>query len=80
MRAKDNGSFYSVTISSADVIAFMRTWPCSGLSGRGIWAQFDKRNGDLADLSHSSSDQEGPAMLALINDGQSYAKRKLGIE
>ena len=80
MRAYDNGAFYSVAISSADVIAFMRTWPCSGLSGRGIWAQFDKRNGDLVDMRHSPRDQDGPAMLALVNDGQSYAKRKLGIE
>lgn len=79
MRAYDNGSFYSVAISSVDVAEFMRSWPCSGLTGHGIWAQFDKRNGDLVNLRHSPRDQDGAALLAIIHDGQEYAKRKLGI-
>ena len=80
MRAHDNGAFYSVSISATEVASFIQKWPCSGLVPRPIWAQFDKRNGDLVDMRHSPRDQDGPAMLALVNDGQAYAKRKLGIK
>lgn len=77
MRAHDNGCFYSVSISAADVAAFRDKWPCSGLTGRPIWAQFDKRNGDLVDLRHDHRDEDGPALLAIVHDGQEYAAQKL---
>lgn len=82
MRAHDNGCFYSVTIGRRDVEDFKAQWPCSGLPVRPIWAQFDKRNGDLVDLEPSNLEErgaDGSALQALIADGQAYAKKRLKI-
>ena len=79
MRAHDNGSLFSVSISAADVADFKAHWPCSGLTGRPVWAQFEKRNGDLVDLRHDPRDADGAALVALIADGQNYAARMLGL-
>lgn len=57
-------------------------WPCSGMPDKPLWAQFDKRNGDLVDLRPSNWEKRGAsgdAMLALIADGQAYAKKRLKI-
>ncbi len=80
MKAHDNGCFFSVTILSSDVEAFKDQWPCSGLPVRAIWAQFDKRNGDLVDIEPSNLEErgaDGSALLALIQDGQNYAAKRL---
>lgn len=77
MKAHDNGRYFSVTISSDEVHAFMDRWPCSGLTGNPILAQFDKSNGDLVDLRHNKKDCDGDAMMALVRDGQNYAARRL---
>lgn len=82
MRAKDNGNCFSVTISRSDVEQFKSTWPCSNLPGRSIWAQFYKGNGDLVDLQPSNLEEQGAdgsALLALIQDGQNYAAKQLGL-
>jgi len=47
-----------------------------------IWFQFDKRNGDLVDIQPSNWEErgaDGTAMVALSQDAQAYAKRKLGL-
>ncbi len=74
MRYYDNGCFYSVAVSRAEVEAFKATWPCSGLPDRAIWFQFDKRNGDLVDIR--PSDIDGEDLLALSHDAQAYGKRR----
>ncbi len=79
MKAHDNGSLFSVSISARDVSDFNDRWPCSPIPERGIWAQFDKRNGDLVDLSPDTSSFDGEALLALIQDGQNYAAKRLGL-
>lgn len=82
MKAHDNGCFFSVTISRADVERFKGSWPCSGLPNRPIWAQFDKRNGDLVDMEPSHLEEmgaDGGAVCAIIQDGQNYAASKLGL-
>lgn len=80
MKAHDNGSFFSVSISAQDVAAFKDNWPCSGLPEKRIWAQFDKRNGDLVDLAPSNLEErgaDGSALLALLQDAQNFAAKKL---
>lgn len=80
MKAHDNGAFFSVSISANDVQNFKDQWPCSGLPERPIWAQFDKRNGDLVDMNPSNLEErgaDGSALLALLADAQNYAVRKL---
>lgn len=79
MTTHDNGCFFSVTISKADIKSFREKWPCSGLLyHKPIWAQFDKRNGDLVDLkSNGSADND--ALSALLQDAQNYAATKLNL-
>lgn len=76
MRARDNGCFYSVSVSEDDVRTFKAQWPCSGLPTRSIWFQFDKRNGNLVDLRCAVA-VEGEALLALSQDAQAYGKKRL---
>jgi len=80
MKAIDNGCFFSVQISRKDVESFKEKWPCNGLPVKPIWAQFDKKNGDLVDLAPSNLEDrgaDGSALSALINDGRYYAAKKL---
>ena len=79
MKAHDNGCFFSVTIERKDIEAFRPTWPCSGLGFDPIWAQFDKKNGDLVDIRHSHEYADEYALAALIEDGQNYAAKRLGL-
>jgi hypothetical protein len=81
MRARNNGSLYTVSISRQEVEEFKDRWPCSGLPDRAISFQFDKRNGDLVDIfpyryAHLF---DGPAALALSQDAQEYGAKKLGL-
>lgn len=77
MRIKDLGSTYRVYVSSDDVYAFTRTWPCSGLSwSRGCWFEFEKRNGDLVDIRHPGS-SDGAALVALAEDAQRFGQTRV---
>lgn len=78
MKVFDNGSFFSVTVSKADIHAFKSQYPCSGIpSDISIWFQFSKANGDLVDIEPSTID--GPGVLALAQDAQNYGAKKLGL-
>ena len=80
IRTYDNGAFYSASFGEQEIQNFRAGWPASGLSSlRAVWAQFDRRNGDLVDLrcNNGSCDRfDGPALLALVNDVQCAATRK----
>jgi len=78
MRVFDNGCFYTVQCSAADVEAFAYRWPCFG-SCRAVAFQFDKRNGDLIDVSRSTAQNDGAGILALAEDAQAYGRKKLGL-
>ena len=78
MRAYDNGSFYSVSVSAREVGAFKSTWPCSGLPERSLWFQFSKNNHDLVDLA-GNGDYDGDDLLALSQDAQRYARQRLNL-
>ena len=82
MRAYDNGCLYSTQCTSRDVDKFKSQWTCNGMPTAAIWFQFDKRNGDLVDMKPSNWEErgaDGSAMVALSQDAQTYAKRKLGL-
>ena len=72
MRYRDNGCFYSVNISAREVANFAERWPCFGRCGA-IWAQFDKRNGDLVDLEGDSG-MDDSGVSALLQDAQQSAR------
>lgn len=79
MRAHDNGSLYSCSVSARDVAAFNARWPCSPIPERAHWFQWDKRNGDLVDMTPDTTAWDGTALLALIDDAQDYAELRLDI-
>lgn len=68
MKYHDNGSLYSVNISAREVEEFASRWPCYG-PRRAIWAQFDKRNGDIVDLAGDRG-MDGSGVSALLQDAQ----------
>lgn len=71
MRTRNLGVFYRVNVSESDVREFARRWPCFG-TPRALWFEFDRRNGDLVDMSDDSGlDPSG--VLALSHDAQNYA-------
>lgn len=80
IRTTDNGAFYSVSFGEDEVRAFRSRWPASGLGAlRTVWAQFDRRNGDLVDLQCNRRDCyrfDGPALAALVSEMQCAATRK----
>lgn len=59
----------TVGFSRADVIAFKRQWPCSGLRDQQYWFQFEAK-GDLVDTNVGERD-DGSAATALSHDAQS---------
>lgn len=82
VRVYDQGSFYSVSFGADEIARFRSQWPASGLGSlRNVWFQFDKKNGDLVDIScnrRSCHRYDGPALAALSQDAQALADRKLG--
>lgn len=76
MKAYDNGCFYTVRVSEAEVAAFARSWPCFG-NVRSYWFQFDKRNGDLVDTDHKDGETDGAGIVALSDDAKAYGERRL---
>lgn len=82
MKAYDNGSFFSVTVTRAEVDAFARRWPCCSLPDAAITFQFAKSNGDLVDIApYRIADQvDGPEAVALAEDARAYGRKKLNLE
>ncbi len=83
VRAFDNGSSFTATVSEAGIDAFTRSWPASGIRDlRGVSFMFDKRNGDLEDIRYKNGtpeDWDGPALVALSEDAQAVARTRLKI-
>lgn len=75
MKFIDNGSFYSVSVSARELQDFAARWPCSGMRNatRGVWFQYDKRNGDLVDIQGERPGYDEGAVKALSDDAQTWA-------
>lgn len=82
MKAKLQGSAYTVSVTRRDIARFSGQWPCSGLDGlKGVRFEYNTR-GDLVDIEYTNGDSErwdGPALAALCDDAQRYAMVKLGV-
>jgi len=72
-KSKSLGAYVRVTMTAQDVAAFKRRWPASGLPDRAIWFEFERKNGDLVDISPGSERYDGPALAALSQDAQKFA-------
>lgn len=75
MRLHDNGALWSVSLSARDTHEWAHkagaSWPCSTLADRAVWAQLDKRNGDLVDLQvngRTADDVDGHELDAILAD------------
>lgn len=83
MRTFDNGSFYTVQCTTADVLNFANRWPCFGPRAP-IAFEFDKANGDLVDVLPSDADayesMDPTGVRALSEDAQAHGRRRLGLQ
>ena len=78
VRTYDNGSLYSVAFGAEEIRDFRRSYPASGLDSlRSVWAQFDRKNGDLVDLKCNGASSchrfDGAGLVALTEDMQCHA-------
>lgn len=70
------GTGSRVDFSRAEVQAFKRRWPASGLPDRALWFEYDAR-GDVVDMTpgdFSEADASG-ALSALAGDGKAHLER-----
>ncbi len=79
MRLHDKGgTFYRVSVSAKEVERFNSRWPCSEMRParrRGVYFEFDRRNGDLVDCN-APRRWDGGALVALASDALAYARSK----
>ena len=78
MRVFDNGSLFSVTVTSTEVYAFARHWPCFG-SDDAVTFQFEKDSGDLVDILPEGREDksDGTGLVALSKDAQAYGEAQM---
>ena len=81
-RVYDNGAFYTVRVTGPTVHAWARRWPGFGsYPSSGFLFQFDKRNGDLVDLTTGKGGDtekyDGSGLVALSHDAQEFGRRRL---
>lgn len=84
-RLYDKGSLFGVSIGADEISEFRDRWPASGLHDlRNLYAEFEKRSGDLVDLEANGRSGagrfDGEALAALTNDMQCWAEASLGID
>jgi hypothetical protein len=68
---ESNGSGYSVTVTTAEVLDFKDAWPCSELPDKAITFHFDSED-NLVDLE--PDDIDGEALSALSCEVQELAR------
>jgi hypothetical protein len=78
MRTFDNGCFYTVQCTERDVTEFARRWPCFGPRVP-ITFQFDKRNGDLVDVTGTRDAHDYRGVLALSEDAKTYGAARMAL-
>ena len=76
MKYEDCCSDFLVRVSAIEVEAFASRWPCFG-STRALWFRFDKRTGDLVDMSPRISGIDDGGLMALSQDAQAFGQRIL---
>ena len=64
---------YKIRFSEDEVLAFKKSWPCSGLQDRSYWFEFEgsKYGFTLVDTDLPEQD-DGVAALALSHEAQRY--------
>jgi hypothetical protein len=80
MQYFDNGSLFTVTVTTREIENFRHSWPCSGLRSAPVTFQFAKDNGDLKDSNDAEKhpDADGNALQTIMNLAKAYGLKKLG--
>lgn len=79
MSVEDLGSDFSVTVDPSGVADFKDQWPGSELpDNEEIWFNFDKKNGDLVDMSDLGG-YDGGDVSALADDAKAFGMKELGL-
>lgn len=78
MRLVNEGAFYTVKVSEAEVAAFASRWPGFGPIQRYSFT-FATNNGDLVDVQTPGiqDDNDGHGLAALSLEAQAYGQSKL---
>ena len=75
MKTKDIGSIIQVSFNAEDVRIFNSSFPCSDIPVRDTFFQFEKKTGDLVDMSeHLREVENGSAVSALCDDAKAFAR------
>ena len=79
MQYFDNGSLFTVTVTTREVEEFRSSWPCSGLRSAPVTFQFHKRGGDLIDSNDAQKHPyaEASAISALMDDAKAYGFKRM---
>ena len=74
MKIKNLGSIIEVSFDAEEIALFNASFPCSGIPARDVFFQFEKKTGDLVDMSdHLREVENGAAVSALCDDAKAFA-------
>ena len=74
MTIQNRGSIGEVMLKAREVARFNASFPCSDIPERDCFFQFEKKTGDLVDMSaHLSEAKNSSAISALCEDARVYA-------
>ena len=75
MKIKNLGSIDEVSFSAEEITLF-NSFPCSDIPKRDCFFQFEKKTGDLVDMSaHLSEVENNSAISALCDEAKSFFEK-----
>ena len=75
MTIRDCGSIYEVNMKACELARFNSSFPCSDIPEMDCFFQFEKKTGDLIDMSaHLRGVENSSAISALCDDARVYAE------
>ena len=71
MTIQNRGSIYEVNMKACEVARFNASFPCSDIPERACFFQFEKKTGDLVDMSaHLRGVENNSAVSALCDEAR----------
>jgi len=73
MKIKNLGSIDEVSFSAEEITLFNSSFPCSDIPKKNCFFQFEKKTGDLVDMSeHLSGVENNSAISALCDEAKNF--------
>jgi len=73
MKIKNLGSIDEVNLKAREIALFNSSFPCSDIPEKDCFFQFEKKTGDLVDMSgHLSGVENNSAISALCEEAKSF--------